>query len=98
MWFYCNVCILKWFTFYLLDKFQRVALDGYCSDWLPVRSGVPQGFILGPVKFLVYINDLLVGNKNNNIRLFADDTKFYIDVSIVYTCQKVQNDINALHQ
>ena len=50
--------LLQWFRSYLSDRYQRVALDGTLSDWLPVTSGVTQGSILGPLLFLVYINDM----------------------------------------
>ena len=64
-----NGCILKWFTSYLSDRFQRVVLDGYYSEWLSVRSGVPQGSILEPLLFLLCINDLSDVIKNTNISL-----------------------------
>ena len=49
---------LIWFKSYLSDRYQRVALQGSYSDWLQVLSGVPQGSILGPLLFLVYIDDI----------------------------------------
>ena len=53
-----------------------MVLQGECSCWLPVEAGVPQGSILGPLLFLVYINDL-VDNISCDIRIFADDTSVF---------------------
>ena len=50
---------LSWFTNYLSDRRQRVVLPGASSDWVYVRAGVSQGSILGPILFLVYINDIV---------------------------------------
>ena len=63
--------LLKWFEHYLSDRQQRVVINGKTSSYL--NAGVPQGSILGPLLFLVYINDI-VSELNCNIRLFADDT------------------------
>ena len=61
---------------YLSDRFQRVLLNGQASSWRPVLAGVPQGSILGPLLFLIYINDL--PNKvKSNAKLFADDTSLF---------------------
>ena len=62
-------------TIYQAD-FQRVVLNGQTSSWKPVLAGAPQGSILGPLLFLVYINDLPNGLKSN-VKLFADDTSFF---------------------
>ena len=69
--------LLNWFTDYLDNRVQRVVLPGISSSWASVNPGVPQGSILGPLFFLVYINDI-VEDINSTIRLFADDTSLYV--------------------
>lgn len=71
--------ILDWFKSYLTDRQQRVVLPGVASDWAYIRAGVPQGSVLGPLLFLLYINDI-VNDIGANIRLFADDTSLFIIV------------------
>ena len=71
--------VLQWFTDYLKDRKQRVVLHGAKSNWNYLNAGVPQGSILGPILFLIYINDI-VSEIRANIRLFADDTSLYIIV------------------
>ena len=61
---------------FLNDREQRVVIDGQVSDWLPVAAGVPQGSILGPLLFLVYINDI-AQVISSDIKIFADDTFIY---------------------
>ena len=70
---------LKWFQSYLSHRKQRVVLPGVLSDWKSIKAGVPQGSILGPLLFLVFINDI-VSDINSNTRFFADDTTLYIIV------------------
>ena len=64
---------------FLSVRFQRVQLNGQTSDWDTIQAGVPQGSILGPLFFLIYINDL-TGNLNSNIKLFADDTSPFSEI------------------
>ena len=71
--------LLNLIKHYLTDRFQRVLLNGQCSNSQPVLAGVPQGSILGPLFFLIYINDLPDGLKSN-VKLFADDTSLSSDV------------------
>ena len=71
--------ISNWVENYLLDRKQRVVLDGFTSTLGSTTSGVPQGSVLGPFLFLLYINDIST-NLVNNVRLFADDTSLYVIV------------------
>ena len=61
---------------FLLGRKQRVTLKGRCSEWAIITSGVLQGSVLGPLFFLVYINDM-VENVNCDIKMFADDTSLF---------------------
>ena len=58
------------------ERQQRVVLNGKNSDWRHISAGVPQGSVLGPLFFLVYINDL-VDNISSDAELFADDTSLF---------------------
>ena len=61
---------------YLSGRFQRVVLNGQTSSWRPILAGVPQGLILGPLLFLICINDL-PNDLKSNVKLFADDTSLF---------------------
>jgi hypothetical protein len=72
--------LLLWFQDYLKDRLQRVVINGQHSNWGKISAGVPQGSVLGPLLFLLYINDLTQCIHHCNIRLFADDTCLFIEV------------------
>ena len=66
-------------SLWLSERSQKVVLDGQASDPVPVLSGVPQGSVLGPVLFLIFIDDLPV-NIRSSVRLFADDCVLYRNI------------------
>ena len=89
--------LLKWFIDYLSNRKQRVVLEGQFSEWKNVKAGVPQGSILGPLLFLIFINDIaeLI---NTNIRLFADDTSVYLVIrNTVNDAIRLNLDLQTIH-
>ena len=90
--------LLKWFNNYLQDRYQRVVIGGACSSWENIQAGVPQGSVLGPLLFLVYINDIS-RVVNSNIRMFADDTALFITVDDPVEAATVLNtDLQSISQ
>ncbi len=92
-----NGPLLNWFSSYLTGRKQRVVLEGSSSEWLPVHSGVPQGSILGPLLFLLFVNDMPeVLSDNTKISLFADDAKLYHKIENITDSLTLQRDLNNL--
>ena len=76
-------------------RFQRVVVDGHISNSCPVLSGIPQGSVLGPCLFLIYINDM-PDTLKSNVRLFADDTMVYLTISALTDCHTLQSNLHKL--
>ena len=86
---------LKWIDLFLCVRQQRVVVNGVKSDWAPVLSGVPQGTVLGPLLFSLYINDIS-SDTESEIRLFADDYVCYREIKDEEDTMKLQSDIDRL--
>ena len=79
----------------LRDRKQRVCLRGSSSSWCRMCSGVPQGSVLGPVLFLIFINDLDIGVSSDVLK-FADDTKLFREVASKQDSICMKEDLNRL--
>ena len=71
--------LLNWFSDYLFDRQQAVIIKGKKSTYKSISAGVPQGSVLGPLLFLIYINDI-VCDIDSTVKLFADDTSMYLSL------------------
>ena len=87
----------RWISDFLRDRKQAVVINGAKSDFINVESGVPQGSVLGPCLFLVYIN-VLPNRLTSSARLFADDTAVYSMVSSSEDQTCLQQDLNQLSE
>ena len=86
---------MNWINAFLCYRQQRVVVNGVKSDWAPVVPGVPQGTVLGPLLFLLIINDITADIKSE-IRLFADDCVCYREIKDKEDILKLQGDIDRL--
>ena len=92
--------LLKLLSDFLSNRFQRVVLPNGVSTSRAVTSGVPQGSVLGPLLFLIFINDIvdLFDHSKVCIKLFADDIKLYLEIVDNSDYNKLQDAINKVHE
>ena len=91
--------LLSWTSSFLLNRTQHVLLNGSFSDPAKVLSGVPQGTVMGPLLFLIYINDIHRNlSPGTEIRLFADDSLLYRNISDTSDSQTLQKDLDTLQK
>ena len=92
-----NGKLLEWFRSYLTNRRQRVVIKGQASKWAYILAGVPQGSILGPLLFLIYIDDI-INDIESNILLFADDTSLLEAISDpLLSYEKLNRDLTRLY-
>ena len=84
--------VLDWIKSFLTGRRHRVYVDGELSGWVNAKSGIPQGSVLGPTLFVIFINDL-PNTIKNCCKLFADDTKLYRAIKTEEDTVSLQDDI-----
>ena len=87
--------LIKWIKASLSERSQRVVLDEAFSIWISVFSGVPQGSVLGPLLFIIYVNEMLE-LVQNDCEAYADDTKIISVIKNLMSHIKLQDDIDQI--
>ena len=86
---------MLWIEDFLTDRQMRVSVNGAYSDWAKITSSMPQGSVLGPLLFLLYVNVIPV-SVSCKIKLFADDTKIWNTIKTQSDSQSLQSDLDLL--
>ena len=90
--------LLNWITSFLYDRKQQVLIGNSLSSWTKVISGVPQGSCLGPILFLIYINDSQYILQHSNSLLFADDCKLFLSSRVSNYRDLLQRDLYRIDE
>ena len=93
--FHLHPNLLLLLNSYLSNRKHRVVVDGQCSSWNVVPSGIPQGSILGPLLFTLFVNDI-PHQLSSDCLMFADDLKIFRQISCVNDCTDLQHDLDKL--
>ena len=88
---------LKWFSNYLSNRTQFVSMEGFDSDEIGISTGVPQGSILGPLLFLIYVNDLIMSSNRFQYIMFADDTTLLTSFKSHEDENNINNELNKVY-
>ena len=95
--FHTMACSTNCLSVVLMTLHCSVVLEGEHSHSVPVTSGIPQGSVLGPLMFLIFVNDLPCYVKSR-VRLFADDTVIYLTIKSESDCRQLQDDLHSLEK
>ena len=88
--------LITWIESFLVDRYQQVVISGHSSYLSKVLSGVPQGSVLGPLLFILFINDMECCVKHSTIRFFADDTRILKHIHSSIDVDLLQQDLNSV--
>ena len=86
--------LFRWFKSYIESRTQAVVINGFTSPWMRIPSGVPQGSLLGPLLFVIFISDISACFHHSQFLLYADDTKIFKRISNINDCSLLQEDLN----
>ena len=92
---------LSWFESYLSGRPQFVSIDGQRSDSLLIKQGVPQGSVLGPALFLLFVNDIPLHLTNSTVDVYADDTTITASTNFSDLCsmtQRLNSDLDVVRR
>ena len=87
---------MSWIKAFLCNRYQEVVVSGFKSELMQVLSGVPQGSVLGPILFLIYVNDMHNCVNYSTLRSFADDTRLCAKISCLKDCELLQSDLENI--